>query len=129
MERIVVLVNQHRAAAGLTPVTFSPTLGACAQRYSAVIAAQGGLSHTGPDGSTPGQRLTRCGYRWKHYGENLAGGYYTANEVVTAWMNSAGHRRNIMNPKLREIGLGYTHLESDPGRYFDYFVMELGLQR
>lgn len=129
IQRIIELVNQRRKEAGLAPVRVNATLTSCAQQYSAVQAAQGGINHTGPDGSNPGQRLTRCGYTWKHYGENLAGGYVDANEVMTAWMNSPGHRKNIMNGKLKEIGIGFTHRDNDPGQFYDYYVMELGTRK
>jgi uncharacterized protein YkwD len=129
MTRIVELVNQRRSEAGLAPVTVHPTLMTCAQQYSEVQASLGRIDHTGPDGSTPGQRLTRCGYRWKHYGENLAAGYVDADEVMAAWMASPSHRRNILNPKFREIGLGFAHRDDDPSQYFDYYVMELGTRK
>ncbi|HEX6293308.1 MAG TPA: CAP domain-containing protein [Herpetosiphonaceae bacterium] len=129
LQRIVELVNLRRREAGLAPLTVHATLAACAQQYSAVQARQGAINHTGPDGSNPGQRLTRCGYRWRHYGENLAAGYVSAEEVVAAWMASPGHRRNILNGKVREIGLGHTYRASDPGQYYDYYVMELGTRK
>lgn len=129
IQRIVDLVNQRRKEAGLAPVTVNATLTSCAQRYSEVQASQGTINHTGPDGSNPGQRLKRCGYSWKHYGENLAAGYIDAQEVMTAWMNSPGHRKNIMNGKLKEIGIGFAHRDNDPGAYFDYYVMELGTRK
>ncbi len=129
MQRIVELINQHRKQARLAPVSVHPVLTSCAQQYSEVQASLGAISHTGPDGSTPGQRLTRCGYRWSAYGENLAAGYLDAEQVVNAWMNSPGHRRNILNRKVREIGLGYTHRADDPSQYFDYYVMEVGTRK
>ncbi len=129
MQRIVELVNLRRAEAGIGPVTVDPVLMSCAQQYSETQAAMGRLSHTGPDGSTPGQRLRRCGYNWRHFGENLAAGYVNADEVVAAWMASPGHRKNILNPRVREIGLGYTHRPNDPNYYYDYYVMELGVRR
>lgn len=129
IQRIVELVNQRRQEAGLAPVRVNATLASCAQQYSDVQAAQSAINHTGPDGSNPGQRLKRCGYTWKHYGENLAAGYVDANEVMTAWMNSPGHRKNIMNGKLKEIGIGFAHRDNDPGQFFDYYVMELGTRK
>lgn len=130
MQRIVERVNEERRKAGVkTMVTVNATLMECAQQYSAVEASISTISHTGPDGSTPGQRLRRCGYNWRHYGENLAAGFSNPDEVMNAWMNSPSHRRNILNPKVREIGLGFTHREDDPSRFYDYFVMELGIRR
>lgn len=129
MQQIIALINQRRAEAGIAPVYVNGVLMACAQQYSQVQAAQGSINHTGPDGSTPGQRLRRCGYNWRHFGENLAAGYVDPNELVAAWMASPGHRKNILNPKVREIGLGYTHRADDPGYYYDYYVMLVGVRR
>lgn len=129
MNRIVELINLRRREAGLAPVVVDGTLMACAQQYSEVQASQGGINHRGPDGSTPGQRLSRCGYRWKHFGENLSAGYANPDELVAAWMASPGHRKNILNGKVVEIGLGYTRRSDDPARYYDYYVMEVGVRK
>ncbi len=129
MQRIVELINQRRREARLAPLAVHHTLTTCAQQYSGVQANQGGINHTGPDGSNPGQRLTRCGYRWRHYGENLAAGQVSAEEVVAAWMASPGHRRNILNAKVREIGIGHSHRAGDPNHYYDYYVMAVGTRK
>ena len=127
--RIIALVNMHRASANLRPVTAHPILMAEAQRFSAVQARLGYLSHRGVDGTRAGQRLTRAGYRWYFYAENLAAGQDSADAVVAGWMASPSHRANIMNPKAREIGLGLTVREHDPSGYVNYWVMELGQRR
>lgn len=129
MQRIVDLVNVRRREVGLRPLSVHPVLMTCAQRYSDVQAAQATISHSGPDGSTPGQRLAACGYRWKHFGENLAAGFVSADEVVNAWMNSPGHKRVILHAKVTEIGLGYAHRDNDPGQYYDYYVMAVGMRK
>lgn len=129
MQRIVELVNIRRAEAGIAAVAVDPVLMSCAQQYSETVAAMGKLSHTSPDGSTPGQRLRRCGYNWRNFGENLAAGYADADQLVAAWMASPSHRKIILNPKVREIGLGYTNRASDPNYYYDYYVMETGTRR
>ena len=127
--RIIALVNRHRAAANLRPVTVHPILMAEAQRFSSVQAELGRLSHRGVDGTTAGQRLARAGYRWYFYAENLAAGQDSADAVVAGWMASPSHRANIMHPKAREIGIGRTTLSHDPARYFDYWVMEVARPR
>ena len=127
--RVVQLINVRRAAAGLRPVTINATLMAEAQRFSRVQAALGRLTHRGADNTTAGQRLTRAGYRWGFYGENLAAGQQTPAEVVAAWMTSPGHRANILAPQAREIGIGHTVRANDPSRYFDYWAMEAGRPR
>ena len=129
LSRIVELVNVHRARAGLGPVTMNATLMNEAGRFSGVIAALGRIDHRGNDGSNAGQRLTRAGYRWGFYGENLAAGQENADAVVAAWMASPGHRAKIPHPRAVEIGVGHTFRDGDPSLYFDYWTMELGRRR
>ena len=64
------------------------------------------FSHTGLDGSSPGQRITAAGYTWSSYGENIANGYTTEQAVMTGWLNSEGHCRNIMGAGFTNIGVG-----------------------
>lgn len=64
------------------------------------------FSHTGLDGSTPGQRITAAGYSWSSYGENIANGYTSEQIVMNAWLNSEGHCKNIMNAGFSDIGVG-----------------------
>lgn len=126
---IVHLVNQRRVAAGLDPLIVNAILMAEAQRFSAVQAEMGRLSHRGTDGSNAGLRLSRAGYRWAFFGENLAAGQETAEEVVADWMASPSHRANLLTSKAREIGIGHTLRANDSSRYFDYYVMEIGRAR
>ena len=127
--QIITLVNVHRAAARLQPLTLNRTLMSEAQRFSAVQASIGRLSHRGVDGTTAGQRLTRAGYNWSFYGENLAAGQETAAAVVAGWMASPGHRAVMLSPKAYEVGIGHTYRSNDPARFYDYWVMELGRPR
>lgn len=126
---VIDLLNAERRKAGVRPVRLSRTLTSVAQGYSTVQAQQGAISHVGPDGSNAGQRLTHAGYTWQRYGENLAAGQRDAHEVMQAWMNSTGHRDNMLHPDFREVGIGLTHRENDPSNYVDYWVMELGTPR
>ncbi|MEU3405248.1 CAP domain-containing protein [Streptomyces sp. NPDC006670] len=111
---VVALVNQERAAAGCPAVTVNPMLTQAAQDHSADMAAHATMSHTGSDGSDPGGRITRAGYQWQTYGENVAYGYDTPEQVMEGWMNSPGHRRNILDCSYREIGIGLAQ----PGQYW-----------
>jgi uncharacterized protein YkwD len=63
------------------------------------------LSHTGSGGSQMGDRLAAAGYRFTSAGENIASGFSTVEDVMRAWMNSSGHRANILNPGFKEIGV------------------------
>jgi len=127
--RIVELVNGHRRVAGLPPVTVNPTLMVEAQRFSAVQAGLGRLSHRGNDGTTAGQRFTRAGYNWRYYGENLAAGQTTAERVVAAWMTSPTHRAVMLHAQMTEIGIGHTWRASDPSRYMNYYTLEVARPR
>lgn len=78
------------------------------------MASHSNMSHTGSDGSDPGARITRAGYTWSTYGENVAYGYSTPEKVMEGWMNSQGHRENILNCSFKEIGIGLAQ----PGNYW-----------
>ncbi|MGW2781542.1 sigma-70 family RNA polymerase sigma factor [Streptomyces populi] len=104
--QVVALVNKERAAAGCGPVTEDPQLEDAAQAHSADMAARDFFEHTNPDGADPGERITAAGYRWSTYGENIAMGQQTPAAVMDSWMNSPGHRANILNCSFRNIGVG-----------------------
>ncbi|MCZ0204655.1 CAP domain-containing protein [Streptomyces sp. UMAF16] len=111
---ILRLVNAERNKAGCRPLTLDPALTKAAQDHSADMAAHQNMSHTGSDGSDPGLRITRAGYTWSSYGENVAYGYTTAEQVMAGWMASPGHRANILNCGFQEIGVGLAQ----PGSYW-----------
>ncbi|CAL9618281.1 hypothetical protein SUDANB120_05805 [Streptomyces sp. enrichment culture] len=104
--QILALVNKERAAVGCPALTVNEQLTKAAQAHSEDMASHSTMSHTGSDGSDPGQRITRAGYEWRTYGENVAYGYSTAEQVMQGWMNSPGHRQNILNCAFKEIGVG-----------------------
>ncbi|WP_031025616.1 sigma-70 family RNA polymerase sigma factor [Streptomyces sp. NRRL WC-3725] len=104
--QVVALVNKERAAAGCGPVTEDPQLDRAAQGHSDDMAARGFFDHTNPDGDGPGERITAAGYRWSTYGENIAKGQQTPQAVMDSWMNSPGHRANILNCAFKNIGVG-----------------------
>ena len=103
---VIDLTNEARAAAGLAPLTEDARLTAAAAAHSADQARTRVMSHTGTNGSSPGARMTAAGYEWRTWGENVAAGQTTAVIVVDAWMNSPGHRANILNPAFVSIGVG-----------------------
>ncbi|MEU6217506.1 CAP domain-containing protein [Streptomyces sp. NPDC047022] len=112
--RIVALVNAERGEAGCSPLTLDSTLTKVAQAHSADMAEHQNMSHTGSDGSSPGDRITAAGYNWSSYGENVAYGYSTPEQVMAAWMSSPGHKANILNCGFKEIGVGLAQ----PGSYW-----------
>ncbi len=109
-QQVVDLVNQERAKAGCLPLAVSAQLTAAAQGHSQDMATNDFFSHTGSNGSSPWQRIEATGYRYSAAAENIAYGASTAAAVMQMWMGSSGHRGNILNCGLREIGVGYaTH--------------------
>lgn len=104
--QVIALVNSERAAAGCGPLKEDPQLRSAAQGHSDDMAQRNYFSHTDPDGGDPGTRTTAAGYRWSTYGENIAMGQQTAQDVMDSWMKSPGHRANILNCSFKDIGVG-----------------------
>lgn len=85
------------------------------------MAARGYFDHTSPEGEGPGTRVAEAGYSGRGWGENIAQGYGSAQAVVDGWMNSPGHRANILNCDFNELGVGYAEGSSRgnvPGIYW-----------
>ncbi|MFE5793281.1 CAP domain-containing protein [Streptomyces sp. NPDC056503] len=112
-DQVLSLVNAERAKAGCGPLTANATLARAAQGHSDDMAARDFFDHTNPDGADPGDRVTAAGYPWSTYGENIAMGQRTPEQVMEAWMNSPGHRANILNCDFKELGVG-VHDEGGP---------------
>lgn len=104
--QVLQIVNTERAKEGCGPVTTNDLLATAAQRHSADMASRDYFSHTSPDGTDPGDRITAAGYRWSTYGENIAKGQRTPADVMRSWMDSPGHRANILNCSFKEMGIG-----------------------
>lgn len=113
-ERVLVLVNAEREKAGCAPLTENAKLTKAAQDHSQDMADHQNMSHTGSDGSSMTDRLARVGYKFRSAGENVAYGYNTPESVMDGWMNSSGHRANILNCGFKEIGIGLAQ----PGHYW-----------
>src|SRR3954462_1754548 len=107
------LLNDERAAAGLRPLTYSAALTTPSAAYSTRMVTENFFAHVSPDGTTLESRLTPARYvepdgDW-FVGENLAwgqGDLATARNIAIAWMNSPGHRHNILEPEFTEVGIG-----------------------
>lgn len=123
-EQVIALSNQERAAHGCGPLTLDDTLASAALAHSQDMAARNYFSHTSADGRSPGDRISEAGYRWTSWAENLAGGQQTPEEVVDAWMSSTGHRRNLLNCALEEVGIGIA--ENSRSRYKIYWTQDFG---
>lgn len=105
---VIALTNAERAAAGLRPLVVDQRLTAAAQAHSADMVTRGFYSHTSPDGSEPWDRARAAGATHRGIGENIACGQRSPAEVVQGWMNSPGHRANILKPDFTHIGIGYA---------------------
>ncbi|MGI5506933.1 CAP domain-containing protein [Lentzea sp. CA-135723] len=122
---VIALTNAERAKAGCAAVKANAALNTAAQRHSADMASHNFMGHTGSDGSTVVVRIERAGYtRWTRAAENVAAGHTTAAAVVRGWMNSAGHRANILNCALKDIGVGYQYKAGT--KYGHYWTQDFG---
>lgn len=115
--RVLELVNQARSQprrCGFRRFDAAPALARSEALHSIALAhardmaARGVLTHAGQDGSTPAERVTRAGYRWRFTGENIAAGQPTPEQVVAGWLASPRHCANIMDPDFTEMGVGYA---------------------
>jgi len=113
--RVLELTNIERSKLGFLPLTFNTQLLNAAANHSQNMALQDFFSHTGKDGSSLASRISATGYQFSAAAENIAAGSSTPEQVVSSWMNSSGHRANILNPNLKEIGIGYYFLADDTG--------------
>jgi uncharacterized protein YkwD len=124
---VVTLTNAERAKAGCGPLTVDATLTAVAQAHSQDMATHNYFDHNSQDGRSPFDRMTAAGYRYSTAAENIAAGQRTAQDVMTGWMNSPGHRANILNCALKEIGVGYATASSS--QYGVYWTQDFGTPR
>ncbi|MFE6409190.1 CAP domain-containing protein [Streptomyces sp. NPDC057837] len=102
------LTNRARTRAGLPPLAVDPLLTAAARAHSADMVARAFYAHTAPDGSRPGDRAAAAGSTLRAIGENIACGQRSPADVVEGWMNSPGHRANILRPEFTRIGIGFA---------------------
>ncbi|WP_301168845.1 CAP domain-containing protein [Brevibacillus nitrificans] len=109
VKQVADLVNQERAKAGLKPVEMDASLNNVAQAKAADMSNNNYFDHTSPTYGSPFDMMKQFGVSFMTAGENIAMGQRTAEEVMNQWMNSEGHRQNIMNPSFTKIGVGYIN--------------------
>jgi uncharacterized protein YkwD len=126
-QQVVTLVNQQRASNGCKALAVNATLVTVARAHSQDMAVNNYFTHNSQDGTTPFERMTAAGYSYSTAAENIAAGYSTAELVMNTWMNSPGHRANILNCSLTEIGVGYYQLS--PSTYGTYWTQDFGTPR
>ena len=107
-QEVVRLVNEVRAQNGLSPLTANWELSRVARYKSQDMADNRYFSHTSPTYGTPFQMIKAFGLSFRTAGENIAYGQRTPQAVMNGWMNSSGHRANILNASYTQIGVGYV---------------------
>lgn len=112
---VVTLVNKERANAGLKPLTVHAKLTTVALDKAKDMSDNNYFSHTSPTHGSPFDMMKAYGISYGYAGENIAKGQRTPQEVMNSWMNSQGHRENILSPNFTKIGVGY---------YNGYWVQE-----
>ena len=117
-QRLLDLVNAARASAGCPALTPDSRLSAAALEHSRDMANRSYFEHTSPDGITPWSRMLAAGYQFSLAGENIAAGYSNVDAAFNGWMNSAGHRSNILNCSFRNMGLGLVNQPGSPWTYY-----------
>jgi uncharacterized protein YkwD len=108
--QVVVLINQERTDRGLSELVQKSTLRQAARRHSEDMACNDFFSHTGSDGSTLSSRVLDAGYSYSWVAENIAASSscsFSAQAVVSMWMNSTGHRKNMLSENAKHIGVGF----------------------
>lgn len=122
MEAVAILhlVNEERQKHGLPALQLSKGLTSVANTKARDMAVNNYFDHNSPTYGTPFQMMQQFGIHYMSAGENIAAGQRTAQEVMTAWLNSSGHRANILNAKFDTLGVGYYK----GGSYGHYWVQQ-----
>ena len=106
-EAVLQLVNQERKKAGVQPLTLSEKITSIANTKAKDMADKNYFSHQSPTYGSPFDMLKQFGVSYSYAGENIAAGQKTAEEVMNSWMNSSGHRQNILNKNYTQLGVGF----------------------
>ncbi len=127
---VIRLTNDERRKRGLPVLAPNRNLTKSAQFHADYMAGNDCFAHRCPKEPALAQRAKNAGYRYRSVAENIAAGAPTPEEVVEGWMNSPGHRANILHPRMREIGIGYALLNEDTGKrtYRHYWVQNFGFR-
>jgi uncharacterized YkwD family protein/spore coat assembly protein SafA len=119
-QQVVNLVNAERAKVGIKPLTSDWELARVAQFKSEDMRDNRYFDHNSPLYGTPFQMMKSFGIHYRSAGENIAAGQTTAESVMQAWMNSPGHKKNILSPDFTHIGVGYAK----GGSYGHYWTQQ-----
>jgi uncharacterized YkwD family protein len=121
-QQVVDLVNKERAAAGLSALTVNTQLSAVAEKKAEDMRDNNYFSHTSPTYGSPFDMMKQFGISYTAAGENIAMGQQTPADVMNGWMNSSGHRANILNSSYTQIGVGYVTNSSGQTYWVQEFI-------
>ena len=121
---VIELVNIEREARNLHPLSYNEELTLAARLHSQDMGDQNYFDHTSLDGREFYERIADAGYDYQISGENIAAGYPTPEAVVDGWMNSDGHRANILDPDYCDIGVGYAAVNGSD--FYHYWTQDFG---
>lgn len=122
-QEVLTLVNKVRSENGLSPLAWADDVANVARAHSKDMIDRSFFSHTNPDGLSPFDRLNNNGISFRSAAENIAYGQRTAEAVMDAWMNSSGHRANILNKNVTEIGIGAAKNQNGTIYWTQVFVL------
>lgn len=127
-KQVLNLTNAFRQQNSLAPLSYNAKLATAAELHSQNMALQDFFSHTGIDGLSPFDRMQAVGYKFSYAAENIGAGYSTPEAVVQGWINSPGHKANLLDPTLQELGVGYYYLSNDTGNvnWSHYWTQKFG---
>jgi uncharacterized YkwD family protein/spore coat assembly protein SafA len=125
-DEVIRLVNIERSKRGLQSLTQNWQLSRVARYKSQDMINKGYFSHTSPTYGSPFRMMESFGIRYSSAGENIAMGQRTPQEVMNAWMNSPGHRNNILSPSYSQIGVGLAKSKAGVAYWTQMFIKPLG---
>ncbi len=121
-KEVLSLVNSVRVENGLSALSWAEDVANVARAHSSDMITRGFFSHTDPDGLSPFDRLRNSGISYRTAAENIAYGQRSASEVINSWMNSSGHRANILNKNVTEIGVGAVKAQNGTIYWTQMFI-------
>ncbi len=118
--QVLALTNAERAKNGLNPLEWDDSLANLGKTHCEDMINRNFFAHNNPDGETPFDRMKKAGISYHAAGENIAAGQYSPEAAMKAWMDSPGHRQNILNPEFKSLGVGVVK----GGEYGIYWAQE-----
>jgi uncharacterized protein YkwD len=129
-KEVLSILNAARAKAGCAPLKINSKLMAAAKTHANNMATKDFFGHSNKDGSKFSNRVKRQGYKYRMVAENIAAGQASARQAAKDWLSSAGHRKNILNCKMKETGVAVAYQANDKpmmgnGKPFYYYWVQV----